>query len=409
MWQIIDGGITAPAGFTATGSHIGLKRIKKDLSLLVSEYPAVAAGVFTRSLVKAAPVLWNQAVVASGKKVKGLVTISGNANACTGEKGIRDNEEMAEIFAGCIGADKTEVLTAATGIIGLEMNMPVIEKGIRDSVKNLSKSREEARNAAAGIITTDTFIKEIAVKLKIAGKVVKIGGMSKGSGMIHPDMATVLSFITTDVNISQELLQKALKESVTETYNMISVDGATSTNDMALILANGAAGNPPLEEDSEFYEEFKQALHYINEKFAKDIVHDGEGSGKFIETKVFGAKTLEDARLLAKSVVTNNLVKTAMYGEDANWGRVVAAMGNSGGYFDPSMVDIIFSSEAGDIQLMKRGEPVKFDENAAASILRKQDIDIYIYLGDGEARATAWGCDLGHDYVRINGEYRSRT
>ncbi len=409
MHQIIDGGVTAPLGFYATGKHIGLKKVKKDLSLLMSEVPAEAAGVFTQNIVKAAPVLWNKKLVSKGAKVRGIVTISGNANACTGERGVRDNEEMAQTYADCLGVDKEEILTAATGIIGLKMNMPLINEGIKGAWPALSRSREEAKNAAAGIITTDTFLKEIALKLKIAGRTVKIGAMAKGSGMIHPNMATVLAFITTDIHISQRLLQKALSYSVMNTYNMISVDGATSTNDMALIMANGMAQNGEIEEDSEFYEDFREALLYINQKLAMDVVHDGEGSGKFIEVKVKGARHEKDARLLAKSVVTNNLVKTAMFGEDANWGRIVAAMGSSGAIFDPSGVYISFESENGRISLMERGEPVLFDENMAAQILRKRDIAVHIALKDGDGEATAWGCDLGHEYVRINGEYRSRT
>lgn len=407
--RVIDGGITAPQGFKATGKHIGIKKIKKDLALLSSDVAAEAAGVYTTSLVKAAPILWNKNLTDSGKKIKGLVCISGNANACTGNKGIRDNETMAETFAKCIGAKNDEILTAATGIIGLDMPMDTIIKGINDTYKNLSNKREEAKNAATGIITTDTFIKEMAVQLNIGSKAVKIGAMCKGSGMIHPNMATVLSFITTDLNISQELLHKALLFSVKETYNMISVDGATSTNDMCLIMANGLAENDRIIEEDEFYEKFKNALHFINEKFAKDIVHDGEGAGKFIEVNVNGAKSDHDARLLAKSIVTNNLVKTAMYGEDANWGRVVAAMGSSGGYFDPSKVDISFESEKGKILLMKHGEPVHFDENEAADVLSERDIMVQITLEDGIYTAKSWGCDLGHEYVRINGEYRSRT
>lgn len=407
--RVIDGGITAPQGFKATGKHIGIKKVKKDLALLSSDVLAEAAGVYTKSLVKAAPILWNKKLTDSGKKIKGMVCISGNANACTGSRGIRDNETMAETFANCIGAKKDEILTAATGIIGLDMPMDTIVNGIKDTCKNLSNKRDEAKNAAAGIITTDTFIKEMAVQLNISGKVVKIGAMCKGSGMIHPNMATVLSFITTDLNISQELLHKALLFSVKETYNMISVDGATSTNDMCIIMANGMAENPKITEEDEFYEVFKMALYSINEKFAKDIVHDGEGAGKFIQVNVVGAKSDNDARLLAKSIVTNNLVKTAMYGEDANWGRVVAAMGGSGGYFDPSKVDISFESEKGSVLLMKHGEPVHFDENEAADVLSERDITVQITLEDGIYTAKSWGCDLGHEYVRINGEYRSRT
>ena len=382
--RVIDGGITAPEGFNAAGRHIGIKKVKKDIALLTSDVPAKAAGVYTQNLVKAAPVLWNSAITKKETPVRGLVCISGNANACTGEQGIKDNELMAQAMAWLMGVEKEEILTAATGIIGLAMPM---EK----------------------IITTDTFIKEMAVELNIGGKVVKIGGMAKGSGMVHPNMATVLSFITTDINISQKLLQKAMKDAVHETYNMISVDGATSTNDMALIMANGMAENEEITEENEFYETFSRALLFIHEKFARDIIHDGEGASKFIQVDLAGAKTVEDARILAKSIITNDLVKTAMYGEDANWGRIAAAMGASGGYFDPSRLKVEISSEKGKILLMDNGNPVEFDENLASDILSQSDIYISIVLGDGTAKARSYGCDLGHEYIRINGEYRSHS
>ena len=407
--RVIDGGITAPEGFKACGRHVGIKKIKKDMALLTSDVEAKAAGCYTQNLVKAAPVLWNKAITESRKKVRGLVCISGNANACTGEKGIKDNELMAQAFAWMMGVEKDEILTAATGIIGLDMPMETVLKGIEDTYPELSRKRDSAKNAAAGIITTDTFIKEIAVELNIAGKIVKIGGMAKGSGMIHPNMATVLSFVTTDINISQELLEKALKNAVRETYNMISVDGATSTNDMALIMANGLAGNEEITEEGEFYEAFERALLFIHEKFARDIIHDGEGASKFIQVDLAGARTVEDARILAKSIVTNDLVKTAMYGEDANWGRIAAAMGGSGGYFDPSKLKVEISSEKGRILLMDNGNPVVFDENLASDILSQSDIYITIVLKDGTAKARSYGCDLGHEYIRINGEYRSRS
>ncbi len=409
MFRVTDGGITAPKGFKEAGKHIGIKKVKKDIALVTSDVPAEAAGVYTTNIVKAAPLLWNEKITKAGKKIRGIAAISGNANACTGTQGIRDNELMAKTFADCLGVEKEEVLTAATGIIGLDMPMNTIVKGIKDTFPDLTHKRDGARNAASGIITTDTFIKEMALQLNIGGKQVIIGGMAKGSGMIHPNMATVLSFITTDINISHELLQKALYDSVKETYNMISVDGATSTNDMALVIANGMAGNEKITEENEFYEEFAKAIHFMNEKFARDVIHDGEGASKFIEVEITGAKSEKDARLMAKAIVTNNLVKTAMYGEDANWGRIVAAMGSSGGYFDQRKIDMDFESEGGKMTLMSEGEPVRFDENIAASILGERDIFVKIRLRDGDASAKSWGCDLGHEYVRINGEYRSRT
>lgn len=406
--RVTDGSITAPKGFMACGKHIGIKKVKKDMAMLVSQKDAKAAGVYTTNTVKAAHILWDKEITSKKQPVRGIIAISGNANACTGVRGIRDNELMAEQMADLMGVDKRQILTAATGIIGLDMPMDTIIEGEKNLYGELSPRREAAKNAAAGIITTDTFLKEMAVELDIGGKTVLLGAMAKGSGMIHPNMATVLSFITTDINISHELLQKALSDSVKNTYNMISVDGATSTNDMALILANGMAQNEEITEENEFYEEFAKAVAFINEKFAKDIVHDGEGAGKFIEVNISGAQTEQDARILAKAIVNDNLVKTAMYGEDANWGRILAAMGASSGYFRPEKIRMTFSSENGEIVLMRNGEPEEFDEDKASEILRERDIFVSIELCDGSACATAWGCDLGHEYIRINGEYRSR-
>lgn len=407
--RIIDGGITAAKGFLAAGAHIGIKKIKKDLSLLYSEQPAVVAGMFTQNVVKAAPIIRNEQIVKSGKRIKGLVTISGNANACTGEQGTLDNQKMADVYAEMLQLNAEEVLTAATGIIGKKMPMDVIENGIREITPFLKRDRESAREAARGIITTDTFLKEVAVELEIGGKTVTIGAMAKGSGMIHPNMATVLAFLATDAAISQELLQKALADAVDITYNMISVDGAVSTNDMALLFANGMAENEPITEDSEEYSKFKDAILYINQKLAIQVIHDGEGASKLIAAAVTGAKTKQDARKLAKAIINDNLVKTAMYGEDANWGRILAAMGGSGGFFSPEKVDIAFQNEKGYLALMEQGRPIVFDEGKALEILAERDIIIHITLYDGEQEAIAWGCDLGHEYIRINGEYRLRT
>ena len=407
--RIIDGGITAAKGFWATGAHIGIKKIKKDLSLLYSEKPAVVAGMFTQNIVRAAPVVRNEQMVKDGKLIKGLVTISGNANACTGEQGILDNQKMADVYAETLQLNADEILTAATGIIGKQMPIDVIEKGIREVAPFLKRDRESAREAAKGIITTDTFLKEVAVELELGGKTVTIGAMAKGSGMIHPNMATVLAFLATDAVISQELLQKALADAVEITYNMISVDGAVSTNDMALLLANGMAENEPITEYSEDYNKFKDAILYINQKLAIQVIHDGEGASKLIAAAVTGAKTKQDARKLAKAIINDNLVKTAMYGEDANWGRILAAMGGSGGFFNPERVEIAFQNEKGYLSLMEQGQPIAFDEGKALEILAERDIIIHITLHDGTEEAIAWGCDLGHEYIRINGEYRLRT
>ncbi|HIT88691.1 MAG TPA: bifunctional ornithine acetyltransferase/N-acetylglutamate synthase [Candidatus Coprocola pullicola] len=407
--RIIEGGITAPKGFLAAGAHIGIKKVKKDLSLLYSQKPSVAAGMFTQNIVRAAPVIRNEKMIKAGNKIKGIVTISGNANACTGRQGLLDNEKMAEIYAQMLHVKQQEILTAATGIIGKEMPMKTIEKGIRSITPNINASRQSAKDAAEGIITTDTFLKELAVELDIGGKVVTIGAMAKGSGMIHPNMATVLAFLTTDAVISQRLLQKALIEAVKVTYNMISVDGSVSTNDMALFLANGMAENEEFTEDSQEYQQFLEAVLYINKKLAVQVVQDGEGASKMMATVVTGAKTKEDAGILAKAVINDNLVKTAIYGEDANWGRILAAMGGSGGFFNPEGVAISFANEKGVIHLMSEGQPIAFDENKALEILAQRDIIINIVLQDGLEEAMAWGCDLGHEYIRINGEYRLKT
>ena len=407
--KIVEGGVNAPKGFLATGRHIGIKKVKKDISLLYSQTDAVAAGVFTQNTVKAAPVIRNEALIRQKQTIRGIVTVSGVANACTGQQGLEDNAAMAREYAKALGVEEREILTAATGVIGVLLPMEVILSGIRDTAPYLSSSAEEAKNAGFGIFTTDTFLKEIAVELTIAGSKVRIGAMAKGSGMVHPNMATVLAFITTDIVISQELLQKALQKAVADTYNMISVDGCVSTNDMALILANGQANNPPFEEESIFFEQFCEALLFINRKLAMDVVHDGEGAGKFMEIQVEGARDVSAARRLAKAVATDNLVKTALYGEDANWGRVLAAMGGCQAPFSPDGVELYFQSEKGTVKLMELGRPIWFDENQAADILKERDIVIKILLRDGTGSATAWGCDLGHEYVRINGEYRSRT
>jgi len=401
----IDESITAPKGFSATGAHVGLKKKKKDLTIIKSEVPAVASGVFTTNLVKAAPVLWNQQIVKN--KVRGIVVNSGNANACTGELGFKHTEIMAQTLAECINATKEEIIVSSTGVIGVHLPIEKIVEGIKTIVSTLETTREAAKRAAEGIITTDTYTKEISVEVEIGGKSVKIGGMAKGSGMIHPNMATMLSFVTTDADISKNMLDKALTDSVEDTYNMISVDGDTSTNDMVLVLANGLAQNTPINEENENYFKFKSALDYVNKYLAKQVVNDGEGVTKVLEVLVNGASTKEDARKIAKSVICSNLVKTAFFGEDANWGRILCAAGYSGANFNPEKTSISFSSLGGEIMLFANGEPVNFDEDKALQILKERKIHILISLQDGNSEATAWGCDLSYEYVKINGEYRT--
>lgn len=401
----IVGSITAPKGFKATGAHIGLKKRKKDLTIIISEVPATASGVFTQNLVKAAPVLWNREAVKN--KISGIVVNSGNANACTGELGCKHAEIMAQTLAECIGSNKNQIIVSSTGVIGVHLPINKIVDGIKTLVPSLDSTREAAKCAAEGIITTDTYTKEIAIEIQIDGKPVIIAGIAKGSGMIHPNMATMLSFITTDIDISKGLLDKALKESSEDTYNMISVDGDTSTNDMVIALANGMAKNVPITEENENYFKFKTALDYVNKYLAKQIVNDGEGVTKVLEVVVKNAVTKEAARKIAKSVICSNLVKTAFFGEDANWGRILCAAGYSGANFNPDKTSISFSSLGGEITLFQNGEPIKFDEDKALQILKERKIQILISLQDGEAEATAWGCDLSYEYVKINGEYRT--
>ena len=406
--KIIDGGVTAPKGFKATGNAVGIKKGVKDLALISSDVPAVCAGAFTTNVVKATSVLRNIEIVKNKKnKISGVAVNSGNANACTGELGVQGNLQMAEKFAELLNVPADTVLTASTGVIGATFPIDTIKKGIDDTFPILGYSREDAHVAAQAIMTTDTYSKEVAVEIEIGGKTVKIGGMAKGSGMIHPNMATMLGFITTDINITQELLDKALMVTIPKTFNMVSVDGDTSTNDTVIVLANGMAENNIIDTENEDYKVFADALYYINEKLAKELVRDGEGATKFIEINVDGAKTEEDAKVIAKSVVTSSLVKAAMFGEDANWGRVLCAMGYSGIDFDTKKVDIVYRSEKGTIDLMTQGTPIVFDEDKAKEILKEKEIYVDIKIAEGEAKATAWGCDLSYDYVKINGDYRS--
>lgn len=403
--QLIEGGIVAPEGFSASGDHIGIKRKRKDLTLIRSEIPATAAGTFTQNAVKAACVVRNQKII--GNKISGIVVNSGVANACTGETGAKNNEQMAQAYAECLGVDKDSVITASTGVIGQHLPMDTLVNGIKTVFTTLGDSPECAKRAAKGIMTTDTFRKEVAIETKIGDTTVKIGGIAKGSGMIHPNMATMLAFITTDADMDSNLLQKALSESVNDTYNMISVDGDTSTNDMVIVLANGKAGNRSITVEDENYNIFKKALNYVNEHLARQIIKDGEGVTKVIEVNVQGAQTRDDARKIAKSVITSNLVKTAMFGEDANWGRIICAAGYSGANFDPLKTRIEFSSKAGTIIPFDKGEPVGFSEDKALKVLKEDEIKILLTLGEGQEQATAWGCDLSYEYVKINGEYRT--
>ncbi|PKL13482.1 MAG: ornithine acetyltransferase [Spirochaetae bacterium HGW-Spirochaetae-8] len=406
--QKIAGGITAPKGFSACGVYAGIKKKQKlDLALVVSDQPAAAAGAFTTNIVKAAPVIWDQKIIAAGKPVRAIVVNSGNANACTGEHGLLDTQRMAQLVAQASACAEAEVLVCSTGVIGVPLPMGKVEDAIALAAKKLSTSTEGAADAAAAICTTDTFSKEVAVEFHLEGKPVRIGGIAKGSGMIHPNMATMLSFITTDACISATLLQDLLGKTVVDSYNMISVDGDTSTNDTVLALANGCSDTPEILPGSAAEKAFTEAFLFVHTTLARLIVQDGEGAGKFIEVTIQGAATEEDARLMARSVISSSLVKTAFFGADANWGRILCAMGYSGAKFNPDAVSIRYQSQGGSILVVDKGVPVPFDEALAKRILEAKEVQVLAVLSDGDKQATAWGCDLSYEYVRINGDYRS--
>lgn len=403
-----EGGVTAAKGFLAAGLAAGIKKGNtKDMAMVYSEIPCVAAGTFTTNVVKAAPVKWNQHIVYDQSVAQAIVCNSGVANACTGEEGYSYCRQTAEEAAGVLGIPTESVLVASTGVIGKQLPMEILKKGVKNLVPLLSPTREAGTLAAQSIMTTDTVSKEVAVELELGGKKVTIGGMCKGSGMIHPNMCTMLGFVTTDAAISKELLQKALSQVVADTYNMVSVDGDTSTNDTVLLLANGMAENPVITEENEDYKEFVKALLYVNTCLAKKIAADGEGASALFEVKVVGAATKEQAVTLSKSVITSNLTKAAIFGHDANWGRILCAMGYSGAKFDPEKVDLYFESAAGKLQIIENGVALDYSEEEATKILSEKEVTAIADIKMGEASATAWGCDLTYEYVKINADYRS--
>lgn len=405
--KVIDGGVTAPIGYQAAGIQAGIKKDKKDMALVYSEAPCEAAGVFTRNLVQAAPVKWDRMVVQSGAKCHAVVVNSGVANACTGEEGMGYCKDTCDEAAKVLGIPADSVLVASTGVIGFQLPMDKLLPGISILKDHLGSAREDAHEAATAIMTTDTVPKETAVQVEIGGKTVTVAGMCKGSGMIHPNMCTMLSFITTDAAISKTALQKALSEDVDDTYNMISVDGDTSTNDTVLVIANGMAENEKIVEGTKEYEVFAEALHEINEYLAKKIAGDGEGATALFEVNVVGAQTKEQAVLLSKAIACSNLTKTAIAGHDANWGRIICAMGYSGAQFDPEKVDLFFESAAGKIQIAENGTAVDYSEEKATEILSQPIVTATADVKMGDAKATAWGCDLTHGYIEINADYRS--
>lgn len=406
--KIIDGGVTAAKGFQAAGIAAGIKKGNtKDMAMIYSEKPCQTAGTFTTNVVKAAPVKWDQKVVYESPFAQAVVCNSGIANACTGEEGYGYCMETAKTAGEILNLPKEAVLVASTGVIGKQLPMDILARGVKQLVPVLSGTRQAGILAAESIMTTDTVRKEAAVEVELSGMKVTVGGMCKGSGMIHPNMCTMLGFVTTDVNIKKELLQEALSEIVNDTYNMISVDGDTSTNDTVLVLANGMAGNPVIEEKNEDYQTFKEALKYVNTCLAKKIAADGEGATALFEVKIVGAETKEQAVTLSKSVITSNLTKAAIFGHDANWGRILCAMGYSGAQFDPEKVDLSFESAAGRIQIIENGVAVDYSEEEATKILSEKEVTAIADIKMGQETATAWGCDLTYDYVKTNADYRS--
>ncbi|HCH28777.1 MAG TPA: arginine biosynthesis protein ArgJ [Ruminococcaceae bacterium] len=403
--KIINGGVCAAKGFSANGVHSGIRKnkTKKDLSLIFSRVPATAAAVYTTNLVKGAPLIVTKEHLKNGK-AQAIICNSGNANTCN-ENGIEIANKTAELLANELKIKANDVVVASTGVIGQPLDITPIKNGIPDLASGLSESGSRA--AAEGIMTTDVKLKEVAVEFKIGGKTCHIGGIAKGSGMIHPNMATMLVFITTDVSISSKMLKVALKTDIAGTFNMISIDGDTSTNDMVAVLANGEAGNAEIKENGKDFAGFMKALNTVTVELCRRIAADGEGATKLLECSVSGAKTEKDAKTVAKSVICSSLLKAAMFGADANWGRVLCAIGYSGVKTDISKIDLSFKSKAGKITVAKSGCGVSFSEEKAKKILSEDEIEILVTLGDGGCSSTAWGCDLTYEYVKINGDYRT--
>ena len=406
--KFVENGVCAPQGFQASGIHVGVKTHatwKKDVALIVSDVECAAAGIFTKNVVKAAPILVDLAHLADGK-ARAILANSGNANACA-PQGEENAARMCAAAAKAIGCDANDVLVSSTGVIGQTLNISVIEEGVPALHAALESSAAASDAAAHAIMTTDTVKKEAAVETVIGGKTCRIGGIAKGSGMIHPNMGTMLCFLTTDCAISHAMIKTALLETVDVSFNRISVDGDTSTNDSCIVLANGLAGNAEITEKGEDYAAFLQALQTLCIQLAKEMASDGEGAKHLITCSVKGAADEEQAYTIAKSVIGSSLTKCAIFGADANWGRVLCAMGYSGAEFDPEKVDVHFTSAAGDILVCSQGRGVDFDEGLAKKILTEHDVEINITMGEGDGSCTCWGCDMTYDYVKINGDYRT--
>ena len=406
--KVIEGGVTAAKGFKAACAEANIKyKNRTDMAMVYSETPCECAGTFTTNVVKAACVQWDQKVVYSGEPMQAVVVNSGIANACTGKEGFDACEATAKAVEKELGIPYTNVAVASTGVIGMQLPVEKLVNGVAAMSKTLDDSLEAGTAAAKAIMTTDTIHKEVAVTFEIAGKTVTLGGMSKGSGMIHPNMCTMLGFLTTDSSIEKSLLQEALSDVVKDTFNMITVDGDTSTNDTLLIMANGLAENATITAKGEEYQTFVDALRYVCEFLAKKMAGDGEGATKLFEAKVVNAKSKEDARTLSRAIVGSNLSKAAIYGCDANFGRFLCAMGYSGAEFDQNDVELFFESSEGRLQVFDKGTPLAFDEDLAVEIMKATEVTVFVDMHEGSEEATAWGCDLTYDYVKINADYRS--
>lgn len=406
--KIIEGGVTAAQGFEAAGVEASIKyRDRKDMALVYSQRPCITAGVFTSNIVKAAPVIWDKEVVAHSPYAQAIVANAGIANACTGSQGYECCKQTAQAAAECLQIPADAVLVASTGVIGMQIPTEKIEEGVKMLAEQKAGTIEAGKIAAEAIMTTDTISKQAAVTFEVGGKTVTLGGMCKGSGMIHPNMGTMLGFLTTDAAISKELLQEALSENVVDTFNMISVDGDTSTNDTLVILANGMAENPEITSKNEDYDKFLEALNYVNTTLAKMMAGDGEGATALFETKVIHAKTKEDARRLSRSVISSSLSKAAVFGHDANCGRFLCALGYSGTEFDPDNMEVFLENGEKSLLVYKDGTVTDYPEEEATEILSAPEVRVLVDMKAGDAEATAWGCDLTYDYVKINADYRS--
>lgn len=405
--KILDSGVTTAKGYQAASAAAGIKyQGRTDMALVYTEKPAVCAGTFTTNVVKAAPVHWDKELVAKGNPVHAVVLNSGIANACTGEEGKKLNYVMAEEIARQMGIEPEEVLTASTGVIGMQLAKEPLVKGAALLKEGLADTKEAGTKAAEAIMTTDTVSKEAAVSFDVDGVTVSVGGMCKGSGMIHPNMATMLSVTTTDAAISHDDLQELLCEIVADSFNMISVDRDTSTNDTYLVLANGESG-VTIEKGSKAYDDFKEALIYVSTELAKKMAGDGEGCTKLFEVQVINCRSKEHAKILSKSVITSNLVKTAVFGNDANWGRILCALGYAGVDFDPEIIDLTLEADSESLVIVKDGVATDYSEEKASELLSREKVTVICDMKEGDEEATAWGCDLTYDYVKINGDYRS--